>query len=175
VVTVKKKRIDRRVLMVVIFAVFELILGAGGIQDARADIPTAERNALIDLYNSTDGDNWINITNWLATLGTEGTWYGLIVASDHVTDIYLSNNNLSGFIPTSLGNLTNLQSISLHQNQLTGSIPAELGNLTNLVEIYLNLNQIVNNALFVRLSSSQVNADSRIRRLYLSRFGARKL
>ena len=32
---------------------------------ANAQIPTAERDALIALYNSTDGANWSNNSNWL--------------------------------------------------------------------------------------------------------------
>ena len=30
----------------------------------------------------------------------------------------------------------------LHDNQLTGEIPSEIGNLTNLTQLYLNINQL---------------------------------
>ncbi len=36
---------------------------------ANAQIPTVERDALIALYNSTDGANWTNNTNWLGRWG----------------------------------------------------------------------------------------------------------
>ena len=37
---------------------------------ANAQIPTAERDALIALYSSTDGPNWSDNTNWLGAAGT---------------------------------------------------------------------------------------------------------
>ncbi len=40
-------------------------------------IPAEERHALIDLYNSANGDNWTDNTNWLGDSGTECTWYGV--------------------------------------------------------------------------------------------------
>ncbi len=54
----------------------------------------------------------------------------------------LEINQLSGSIPTSLGNLSNLAFIDMEDNQLTGSIPAELGNLTLLTELDLMNNQL---------------------------------
>jgi len=51
-------------------------------------------------------------------------------------------NQLTGSIPTELGNLTNLVSLWLDDNQLEGAIPADLGNLTNLNYLYLNSNQL---------------------------------
>ncbi|MER2529260.1 MAG: hypothetical protein ABTR07_15155 [Candidatus Competibacter denitrificans] len=44
---------------------------------ASAAIPLAERDALIALYNSTDGDNWTIKTNWNGAAGTECTWAGV--------------------------------------------------------------------------------------------------
>ena len=41
--------------------------------------------------------------------------------------------SLSGQIPSSLGNLANLQALDLSGNTLSGQIPSSLGNLTNLV------------------------------------------
>jgi|GEM_PF-6941677 len=32
-----------------------------------ATIPSSECEALVDLYNSTDGENWTNNDNWLQT------------------------------------------------------------------------------------------------------------
>ena len=40
----------------------------------------------------------------------------------------LDNNQLSGEIPSSIGNLTNLQILSFGYNQLTGEIPEEICN-----------------------------------------------
>ena len=48
--------------------------------------------------------------------------------------------NLTGSIPSEIGNLTNLTSLLLFNNQLTGSIPSEIGNLTNLNYLKLQNN-----------------------------------
>jgi hypothetical protein len=114
---------------------------------SQAVIPTAERNALIDLYNSTDGANWTNNTNWRGDAGTECSWHGVVcdVAETHVVSLSLDNNNLVGTIPGSIGDLQNLTSLTLTSNQLFGSIPAELGSLSLLTELRLRDNQLSGN------------------------------
>lgn len=51
-------------------------------------------------------------------------------------DRELYNNNITGEIPTVLGNLTNLQSLDLYSNNITGPIPDELANLKKLRSLY---------------------------------------
>jgi|TARA_B110000881_G_scaffold76104_1_gene66251 Leucine-rich repeat (LRR) protein len=51
-------------------------------------------------------------------------------------------NQLTGVIPSEIGNLTNLQYLTLENNQLTGVIPLEVGNLTNLEYLKLTNNQV---------------------------------
>ena len=48
----------------------------------------------------------------------------------------VSEYELSGEIPSEIGNLTNLTSLWLFNNKLTGSIPTEIGQLINLQTIY---------------------------------------
>ena len=95
-----------------------LLIVIGMVGAAHAAIPTEERNALIDLYNDTTGAGWTDSTNWLGAPGTEDTWYGVSVVSDHVVQIDLSNNNLAGTIPTTIGDLTELTELYLFQNLL---------------------------------------------------------
>jgi len=57
----------------------------------------------------------------------------------------LNNNQLTGFIPPEIGNLTNLENLEINNNQLTGSIPPEIGNLTKLEYLFLNDNQLIGN------------------------------
>ncbi len=109
---------------------------------AHAQIPTVEREALIALYNSTDGANWWDNTGWLGSAGTECTWIGVSCAGGHVRDLILNYNQLSGVIPPQLGNLSNLQWLYLNSNQLSGSIPSELGNLSSVTFLDLSLNQL---------------------------------
>jgi len=54
----------------------------------------------------------------------------------------LENNQLSGVIPSEIGNLTNLYVVKLTNNQLSGEIPSEIWNLINLRDLYLSDNQL---------------------------------
>ena len=60
--------------------------------------------------------------------------------------LVLAFNDLTGEIPTEirteLGNLTNLTDLFLWSNQLTGEIPTELGDLTNLEVLDLGGNRL---------------------------------
>ena len=102
----------------------------------------ADRAILEAFYNATDGPNWSTTTNWL-TNQPMGLWYGVATDSDgRVTALNLVNNQLSGNIPTQLGNLNKLEYLRLVANELSGSIPSSLGNLTNLERLYLFSNQL---------------------------------
>ncbi len=95
-------------------------------------IPAGERAALIDLYNSTNGATWSTKTNWNGAPGTECTWYGVICDAGETTveSISMDSNNLTGTLPSTLANLTNLRGLVLTRNYtLGGPIPATLGSL----------------------------------------------
>src|SRR3954468_6806731 len=76
--------------------------------------------ALIDLYNSTDGANWFVHANWLTKKPVK-TWYGITLTGTRVTSLDLISNRLSGTIPSSLGNLANLNNLFLSDNELSGN------------------------------------------------------
>jgi len=105
------------------------------------DVPRVECEALVALYESTNGAGWYDKTNWLQTT-TVGNWYGINVSGEHITQILLSSNYLTGTIPAELYDLSNLLSLVLSQNQLKGTIVAELSNLSNLVRLWLYQNQL---------------------------------
>jgi len=137
-----------------IFAIFSSLLVCFISNFIYGAIPASERAALIDLYNATNGDGWINNSGWKTTPlhtdgftmpGTEGSWYGITVHTDHVTRIELHGNQLDGSIPSTLGNLSNLDYLALSDNRLSGSIPMELGNPGNLRYIFLYRNQLNGN------------------------------
>ena len=97
-------------------------------------VPQAELDSLVYLYNATNGPSWTNHTNWL-TAAAVGTWYGVTVASGHVTVIDITANgatvsgNISGWtLPASL------QHLYLHGTSVSGDIsgwtlPASLQDL----------------------------------------------
>jgi Leucine-rich repeat (LRR) protein len=116
-----------------------IIIGANSFIPARAQVTTADSLALVDLYNSTNGPGWGNHTNWL-TAQPVSSWYGITVTGNRVTTVFIYNNNMTGPIPSSIGNLTALNILKLYSNHLNGSIPSSVGNLVNLSTLYLNNN-----------------------------------
>nr|QAS62427.1 leucine-rich repeat receptor-like serine/threonine-protein kinase [Sedum alfredii] len=61
----------------------------------------------------------------------------------HLGLLDLSKNRLNGSIPNSIANLSQLRKLLLYQNQLSGMIPTGLGNCTNLEILDLSRNSIV--------------------------------
>ena len=101
-----------------------------------------DREALVALYNSTDGENWRAGENWLSDAPL-GEWEGVTTDGDgRVIELDLRGNELSGEIPPELGSLSNLKWLYLYANALSGEIPPELGSLSNLRELYLEDNNL---------------------------------
>ena len=103
------------------------------------DLPSnnPDYNALVALYNSTNGDNWNNNNNWLDNTTPLNSWHGIVLTNGRVTQLNLGGNNLTGSLPKKIGDFSELTSINLWSNQITGSIPPEIGNLSKLT--YLDL------------------------------------
>ena len=106
--------------------------------------------ALTALYTATDGDNWTNNIGWgwlrtlmeWPTIKEFGTWYGVGVRRGFISDLVLSSNNLKGTLPSELGQLLQLQTLSLQSNMLLGPIPAELGQFSQLLKLELWSNSL---------------------------------
>lgn len=67
----------------------------------------------------------------LADLGVEGEipdFFGEGLLAINLSVLALDDNNLTGSIPTSFGNMLSLDSLNLGNNQLSGEIPVELAN-----------------------------------------------
>jgi len=64
---------------------------------AMIDISEPECEALVDLYNSTNGDGWTNKNGWReVNSACNNNRYGVWCdENNHVRDINLENNNLS--------------------------------------------------------------------------------
>ena len=134
-----------------------------------AQLPSPDRADLVALYNATGGANWTNNDGWLTNTPI-GQWHGVTTdGNGRVTSLDLNDNQLSGTIPTQLGNLANLEELLLTRNQLTGTIPTWLGNLANLEELYLWENELtgtipseldsLSNLELLSLSSNQLTGE----------------
>lgn len=107
------------------------------------NIPSAEYNALYDFYNSLRGSNWnwrpINSSipwNFSANANPcADNWQG--VSCDctnpqycYISELTLSTFNLSGSIPTSIGEWRFLSLLDLSKNNISGEIPYSIANFT---------------------------------------------
>lgn len=110
---------------------------------ADAAIPASEREALIALFNSTSGSDWIDNANWNGAAGTECTWAGVQCDAEQSTviGIFLRQNNLSGTLPAEIGAFPNLTDLALWENALTGPLPSEIGTLTSLKRLVIDNNR----------------------------------
>ena len=114
------------------------------LSDEGTALPCAirDRAALEALYNATGGANWTNDTNWLSSMPLSD-WHGVTVDGNGcVTELDLTDNELTGTIPSELSNLSSLERLNLFNNELTGTIPSELGNLASLQRLNLFNNQL---------------------------------
>ncbi len=123
-------------------------------------------NALVDLYNSTNGSNWTNKSGW--DTGASGmnctpcTWYGIRCDNqEQVIEIDLFNNNLNGTVPTTLEDLTKLRSIKLLANSLSGTFPDIWTNMDDLEFIDLS------NNLFTGTMPASLSKLSKLNTLYI--------
>jgi uncharacterized membrane protein/Leucine-rich repeat (LRR) protein len=117
------------------------------------EIPTLECEALVALYNSTNGPNWYDnqTNNWNKT-NTPCSWEGVECSGRYVTAITRENKRLVGTLPD-LSALTSLQKFDLGsywwgcwscKNQLKGTLP-DLSALTQLTTLDLSYNQFKGN------------------------------
>jgi Leucine-rich repeat (LRR) protein len=119
------------------------------VQEVTLTVPPIQREALIALYNATDGDNWTGIPEdkkWKqngAFTDDISNWYGITLDGDgQVQIIVLQDKGLNGSIPKEIGNLSSLVRLYLDYNQLSGSIPKEIGDLSRLRSLGLIDNQL---------------------------------
>ena len=91
-----------------------------------------DRDALIDLYNATNGPEWTFNKNW-NTDAALAEWDGVTTNErGEVTELGLPFFNLRGRLPETLGQLKRLRVLHLDHNYLTGPIPRSLTGLQEL-------------------------------------------
>ena len=123
--------------------------GSGTTENANnvPELCSTDWAALVALYNATDGANWGTPWNTNENLTPDlglsnADWNGVETGSNcRVVKLELGSNNLSGTIPTELGELTSLQTLDLSDNMLTGEIP-DLSGSTALLELHLSQNNL---------------------------------
>ncbi len=95
--------------------------------------PVNDRGTLEGLYDAMSGSSWTNSTNWKDSTVALNDWYGVGAdTADIVSKLWLGGNGLAGSVPSSLGDLSGIDTLNVGGNQLSGSFPAELGNASKL-------------------------------------------
>ena len=128
-------------------------------------IPQPECEALVDIFEATNGSAWTNNSNWLQTT-TPCSWFGVTCANGRVLRLDLPNNQLSGALPQSAGAFSTMHYFDVSRNSIGGNIPAELGDLSSLLYLHLAYNQFtggipadlgnLNTVVFFYLHSNQL-------------------
>ncbi|RWR80222.1 putative LRR receptor-like serine/threonine-protein kinase [Cinnamomum micranthum f. kanehirae] len=90
-----------------------------------------------------EGLRWLNLEN--NTLGSgeveDMGFLSSLTNCSLLERLSVCSNRLIGALPTSIANLsTNLQQLCLGMNQISGSIPSGIGNLFNLILLYMSDN-----------------------------------
>ncbi|MEE4304426.1 MAG: hypothetical protein V2J19_09745 [Wenzhouxiangella sp.] len=110
---------------------------------AEAQLSEADRQAMIDLYEATNGDEWIHNDNWLGQPGTECDWYGIECLDDFDQyAVVLDYNNLSGSLPASLSDAEGMRYFFASNNQLEGEWVIAPESLPSLMMINLQNNRL---------------------------------
>ena len=99
------------------------------------DIPEVECEVLVKFYNNTSSLDW-NLAN------SPCQWSGVQCSDGHVVSLQLVHKQLTGTIPSEIGQLTQLQQLDLTNNQLEGELPEEIGQLAQLTVLELTDNQL---------------------------------
>lgn len=99
-------------------------LPAGAVITTNCAAPEEQdRGAVVALYNTTQGSNWTNNTNWLSSEPLS-TWFGLSFdTSGRLMSVDLSSNNLVGYIPQQYENLNMLNTFNVSGNLMRDEIP----------------------------------------------------
>ncbi|KAL2612081.1 hypothetical protein R1flu_023773 [Riccia fluitans] len=102
------------------------------LQPADAQTNPRDLTALVALGKAWSGSS--ALSTWAGTDPCGDHWTGITCdGNGNVTQLELTYRNISGTIPSTIGDLSALESLDLSNNrELSGKLPAELGNLTNL-------------------------------------------
>ncbi|MBV5294546.1 MAG: hypothetical protein JZU58_19565 [Curvibacter lanceolatus] len=114
-----------------------------GCSAAQATLPVQQKQALIDLYQATQGPLWRQAAHWLQGDPCQQRWQGVSCSADGqaVIGLHLPGNRLQGALPDSFTALDTLESLDLRGNLgLSGRLPP-LNALPALTQLNLSFNQ----------------------------------
>lgn len=106
---------------------------------------TADRAALISLFDATHGSSWRRNAAWRSSSWVcfwEGVECSGLQDQMRVTSLSLAANNMKGTLPPGLFQLEELQVLDMGDNFLTGPLPSEYSRFSKLQALKLNKNAL---------------------------------
>ena len=103
----------------------------------------ADSLALIALYDSTGGTQWLSSINWLTD--DVSTWEGITVLNGRVSEIKLASNGLVGNVPADITTLDSLSIMNLSGNDLI-SLP-DFSGMASISSVDVSGNKLMFDAL----------------------------
>lgn len=89
---------------------------------AQIAVPVDQCEALVAIYQATNGPEWVNQTGWLVDTNV-CQWYGVSCNAGTIVALDLYGNNLAGPLPLEIGGFPDLRTLTINDNALTGPIP----------------------------------------------------
>jgi hypothetical protein len=119
-----------------------------------SNMDPTERYTMAVFYYATNDGSWTRSDNWLSSASV-CDWYGITCNSNssssiqHVTEIRLPNNNVTGSLPPELGALREMSYFDVFLNKLNGVIPvASLQQWTSLIMFNIENNTLAGGTAF---------------------------
>ncbi len=145
------------ILLVLLF-----ILSFFSITEITAQDRAGDSLALVDLYDSCGGASWVNAANW-GTANPINTWQGVVFNTDinRVKTLLLGNKGLTGAIPSSFGNLNELQTLFGRNSAIT-SLPETIGRVNKLENLVMDNNSLTSlpDSISMLTSLVQINVNN---------------
>ncbi|XP_021836625.1 receptor protein kinase-like protein ZAR1 [Spinacia oleracea] len=98
--------------------------------------------SLLALKSAIISDPTRSLSTWSESDSSPCHWLGVRCTRDRVTDLSLSNKELTGYIPSELGAILSLRRLSLSYNNFSSTIPTRLFNATSLTSLDLSHNSL---------------------------------
>ena len=109
---------------------------------AQNEVSQREVIALLELKAKTKGHLWTNQWDQSQPIST---WHGVTIKNGKVVGLDLSNNNLQGRIPITIGNLRHLEVLDLSGNNIEGKVPGLFRKFEKLKVVNLADNALAGN------------------------------
>ena len=106
---------------------------------AQDEVSQREVIALLELQDRTKGHQWKH--KWDRNIPMS-QWHGVTIKNGKLVGLDLSNNNLQGRIPLTIGNLKHLEYLNLSNNNIKGKMPRLFRKLKDLKTMNFAGNQL---------------------------------